>query len=180
MVAPGSDIFLGLKMDTLAAIDRSLTRALETIMIILFGIFLVIVCTKVLMRPFDASIYGVDEQVKIAFLTTSAIGGAVAITRREHIAITVFIDFLPRPFKMAFYILGLALVGLMNGILVWLSFDWIAGPGRNIWQPFGMPQSYVFVVVPVACSLAIFFCLIKIILTLGGRESVDVLWMPED
>lgn len=167
-------------VDRLVAFNRTLTAALETIMVVLFGIFLVIVCTKVMMRPFNAAIYGVDELVKMSFLTTSALGGAVAISRREHIAITVFIDILPRAIKIGFYIMGLVLIAAINGILVYLSIDWIAGPGKNIWQPFGMPQSYVFAVVPVACSLAVVFCVIKIILTLAGRESTDVLWMPED
>lgn len=167
-------------MDMLAAIDDRLTRFLETLMVVLFGIFLIIVVTKVMMRPFDAAIYGVDELVKISFLCSSAIGGAVAITRREHIAITFFIDMLPRPAKMALYVLGLILIAVMNGVLAYLSIDWIAGPGRNIWQPFGMPQSYVFAIVPIACSIAVFYCVVKIILTLGGRESIDILWMPED
>ena len=167
-------------MDTLVVVNRALTVLLENIMIVLFAIFLVIVVTKVMMRPFDAAIYGVDELVKMSFLTTSALGGAVAISRREHIAITVFIDLLPRVLKIGLYVLGLALVGVMNGLLVYLSFDWIAGPGKNIWQPFGMPQSYVFVIVPIACSLAVLFCAIKIILTLAGRENTDILWMPED
>lgn len=143
-------------MDRLEEINRMLTVALETIMIVLFAIFLVIVCTKVMMRPFDAAIYGVDELVKISFLTTSALGGAVAISRREHIAITVFIDALPHSIKLCFYILGLALIAFMNGLLVYLSFDWITGPGKNIWQPFGMQQSYVFVIVPIACGIAVF------------------------
>jgi TRAP-type C4-dicarboxylate transport system permease small subunit len=149
-------------------------------MVALFAVFLVIVCTKVMMRPFNAAIYGVDELVKMSFLTTSALGGAVAISKREHIAITVFIDFLPRVLKTGLYIFGLFLVAVMNAVLVYLSFDWIAGPGKNIWQPFGMPQSYVFAIVPVACSLAVVFCLIKIVMTLAGRENTDVLWMPED
>jgi len=167
-------------VDNLEKINRTLTVALETAMVLLFVVFLLIVCTKVLMRPFDIAIYGVDELVKIAFLTTSALGGAVAISRREHIAITVFIDWLPRPIKIGFYVLGLTLVAAINGLLVYLSFDWIAGPGNNIWQPFGMRQSYVFVIVPIACSLAVIFCVIKIILTLNGRENTDILWMPED
>jgi TRAP-type C4-dicarboxylate transport system permease small subunit len=167
-------------MDRLEAFNRALTDALEALMVVLFATFLVIVCAKVVLRPFDRSIFGVDELVKIAFLTTSAVGSAVAISRREHIAITMFIDLMPRPIKMAFYVTGLALVAALNGLLVYLSFDWVAGPGRNIWQPFGMPQSYVFIIVPIACALALVFCCIKIVLTLAGRENVDVLWIPED
>lgn len=166
-------------IDKLVAFDKLLVQLLETLMVILFGVFLVIVLAKVTMRPFDAAIYGVDEMVKIAFLTTSAIGGAVAISKREHIAITLFVDAMPFAIKMAVYVCGLALVALINGILVYLSFDWIAGPGRNIWQPFGMSQSYVFVVVPICCSLAVVFCALKAVLTLARRESIDVLWMPE-
>ncbi|WP_120634209.1 TRAP transporter small permease [Ruegeria sp. EL01] len=167
-------------MDTLSTIDRVLTRVIEGLMVVLFGMFLVIVVTKVLMRPFDMAIYGVDEQVKIAFLCTSALGGAVAITKREHIAITFFIDLMPYYVKMAFYVAGLVLVGVMNAALVWLSFDWIAGPGRNMWQPFGMPQGYVFIIVPISCAIAVFYCFVRVVLTLGGRDSIDVLWMPED
>ncbi len=167
-------------MEKLEKANRILTNLLETVMVCLFGIFLVIVVTKVLLRPFDTAIYGVDELVKIAFLTSSAIGGAVAISRREHIAITFFIDILPAPIKIGLYLLGLLLVAFVNAVLVYLSIDWIAGPGNNIWQPFGMRQSYVFLVVPVACSLAVFFCLVKAVLTVAGRENTDVLWLPED
>ncbi|MEM1430439.1 MAG: hypothetical protein AAGG09_13380, partial [Pseudomonadota bacterium] len=63
-------------MKTIAALDAWLTFIVETVMVVLFAIFLVIVCAKVLLRPFDQSIFGVDELVKIAFLTTSALGGA--------------------------------------------------------------------------------------------------------
>lgn len=167
-------------MKQLAALEVGLARLIENVMIVLFLIFLIIVVTKVLMRPFDAAIYGVDELVKIAFLTTSALGGAVAISRREHIAITVFIEALPRMMTLAFYILGLALVAFMNGALVYLSFDWIAGPGRNIWQPFSMPQAYVFVVVPISCGFGVLFSLVKIVLALDGDVEPDQLWMPED
>ncbi len=167
-------------MDTLSAIDRVLTRAIEWLMVVLFGVFLVIVVTKVLMRPFDMAIYGVDEQVKIAFLCTSALGGAVAITKREHIAITYFVDLMPYKIKRAFYLVGLVLVGVMNAALVWLSIDWIAGPGKNIWQPFGMPQAYVFVIVPISCAIAVFYCFVRIVMTVSGRDSIDALWMPED
>ncbi|WP_298921124.1 TRAP transporter small permease subunit [uncultured Roseobacter sp.] len=167
-------------MEHLEKANRLLSNVLEAVMLVLFAVFLVIVVTKVILRPFDTAIYGVDELVKIAFLTTSAIGGAVAISRREHIAITFFIDLMPRPIRIGLYVLGLLLIAALNAVLVYLSIDWITGPGMNIWQPFGMRQAYVFAVVPVACTLAVVFCLIKICLTLAGRESTDILWMPED
>lgn len=167
-------------MKRLAALDAALTRLVETVMILLFAVFLVIVVTKVMLRPFDRAIFGVDELVKIAFLTTSALGGAVAIAKREHIAITVFVESFPPAVSMVFYVIGLVLVAAINGVLIYLSFDWIGGPGQNLWQPFGMPQSYVFIVVPVACGLAVFFCVSRILLVLSGQEELHQIGRAED
>jgi TRAP-type C4-dicarboxylate transport system permease small subunit len=168
-------------MDFLVALDRHLTRILEWILIALFAVFLTLVCLLVVLRyGFDSSIYGGNEFVTIAFLFTSAIGGAVCISRREHIAITFFIDMLPFNAKRWAYILGLGLIAVINSAMVYYSYSWISLAGHNPWQPFGWPQGYVHAAVPLGCGLAVFYCAIKIILTAAGRESIDVLWMPED
>ncbi|MCV0425059.1 MAG: TRAP transporter small permease subunit [Roseibium sp.] len=168
-------------MDFLIALDRQLTRILEWLLIALFAVFLVLVCLLVVLRyGFSSSIYGGNEFITIAFLFTSAIGGAVCITKREHIAITFFIDMLPYQAKKLTYILGLALVGVINGAMVYYSIGWISLAGHNPWQPFGWPQGLVHASVPIGCGLAVFYCVVKIILTAAGRESIDILWMPED
>ena len=168
-------------MDALAAFDKWLTRLLEAILVALFAIFLVLTCVLVVLRyGFSTSIYGGNEFVTIAFLFTSAIGGAVGISRREHIAITFFIDLLPRPAKMGLYILGLVLIAVVNGYMIFYSISWIQLAGHNAWQPFGWPQGIVHAAIPVGCGLAVLFCLTRIALTLGGREQIDILWLPEE
>lgn len=168
-------------MDRLAAIDKTLCRVLEWLLVLLFGAFLIMVCLLVVLRyGFSTSILGGNEFVTIAFIFTSAIGGAVGITRREHIAITFFIDLLPRRIKMGFYILGLALIAAVNGALIYYTTGWMQKAGHFPWQPFNMPQGLVHAAIPIGCGLAIIFCVIKIILTLAGREQIDILWMPED
>lgn len=168
-------------MDRLAAIDKTLCRVLEWLLVLLFGAFLIMVCLLVVLRyGFSTSILGGNEFVTIAFIFTSAIGGAVGITRREHIAITFFIDLLPRRIKMGFYILGLALIAAVNGALIYYTTGWMQKAGHFPWQPFNMPQGLVHAAIPIGCGLAIIFCVIKITLTLAGREQIDILWMPED
>lgn len=168
-------------MNRLIDIDKQLSRILEGLLMGLFVIFLILVCLLVIMRyGFSASIIGGNEFVTIAFLFTSAIGGAVAITRHEHIAITFFIDQLPHFLKMAVYLLGLILVAVVNGVMIYYSVSWIEQAGHFPWEPLGVPQGYVHASIPIGCGLAILFCLIKIVLTLSGHEKIDVLWMPED
>ncbi len=168
-------------MDRLIAADKLLTRILEWIMIGFFAFFLVLVVVMVVMRyVFNTGILGGDEFVTICFIVTSALGGAVCVSRREHIAITYFIDFLPRLQKTLVYALGLLIMAAVNVVMAYLSIDWIQGPGRFPWQPFGFARGIVFSMIPIGCGFAALFCLIKAALAIGGRERVDVLWLPED
>lgn len=168
-------------MDTLKTIEQKLARALELLLIAFFGFFLILTVAIVVLRfGFNYGIIGSDELVRKSFLFCSAIGGAVGIARHEHIAITVFIDSMARPLKMAFYVAGLALVAVVNIAMIWYAWGWIGTTGSYPWQPFNLPKYFVTSAIPIGCGLAVFFCLTKIILTLGGRENIDVVWLPED
>ena len=168
-------------MDILVKFDHFLARWLERLLVVLCLFFLVLVCLLVVLRyVFATSINGGNEMVTIAFLFTSAIGGAVCITRHEHIAITFFIDKLPKTLKMWIYVLGLALIAVINCFMIYYSITWIQAAGLFPWQPFDLPQGLIHAAIPLGCSLAVLFCLFKIVLTIGGREQVDVLWLPED
>jgi len=168
-------------MDTLIRIEQNLARFLEWILVGLFATFLFLVCVLVMLRyGFSSSILGGNEFVTIAFLYTSAIGGAVCIAKREHIAITFIVDMLPEGIKRWTHSIGLALIAVVNAYMVSLSITWIEKTGHFPWQPLGWPQGIVQASIPLGCGLAIVYCVIKIILTLGGRERVDILWLPED
>ncbi len=168
-------------MDALKSIEQRLARILEIVLIGLFGFFLILTVMIVVLRfGFNYGIIGSDELVRKSFLFTSAIGGAVGIARHEHIAITVFIDSMPRPIKMALYVLGLGLVALVNAAMIWYAWDWIATTGSYPWQPFNLPKVIVTAAIPIGCGLAVIFCVLKTILTLAGRENIDIAWLPED
>ncbi len=167
-------------MELLIKIDKWLTRILEGLLVLRFFGFFAMVCLLVLLRyVFATTIVGGNEGVTVAFVFTVSIGAAIAITRREHIAITFFIDALPRTAKKAVYIFGLLLIALINGVMIKYSIDWISVAGGAAWQPFRFPQGYFQAAIPIGCGLAVFFCFVKIVLTIAGRETVDSVWMPE-
>ncbi len=168
-------------MNALIIADKWLTKILEWLLVALFFGFFSMVCVLVVLRyGFGDTIVGGNEGVTVAFVFTVAIGAAVAITRREHIAITFFVDLLPIPLKKGVYILSLILVALINAVMIKYSIEWITLTGAAPWQPFRFPQGYFQSAIPIGCGLAIFFCCVKIVLTLAGRESVEHIWMPED
>ena len=124
--------------------------------------------------------YWGNEFVTIAFVITSALGAALCLSRRGHIAITFFIDALPLQIKKIVYLVGLVLIAVINIVMIDFAIDWISMAGHSPWQPFRWPQGIVHAAIPVGCELFVFSCGLKFILTIGGRESVEVLWVPED
>ena len=159
-------------MDNIAAFEKWLTRILEWILVaIFFGFFVLIIVLVVLRYVFNTTIIGANEGIVIAFVFTTAIGGAVAISKREHIAITFFIDKLPEHLNKGIAILGHTLVALINAVIVWQSIYWIGRTGGFIMPAMQMPQVVAQISVPIGCGLAIVFCLIKIVLLAAGRES---------
>ena len=111
---------------------------------------------------------------------TSAIGTALGVANRDHIAITALVDLLPLSVKKWVHILGLLLIGVLNGFMVVLSIPWIEKVGHFPWQPLGWSQAIILAAIPIGCSLAILFCLIRIMLTLSNQEDLHRLWMRED
>ena len=95
-------------------------------------------------------------------------------------ASTFFIDSGPRALKKALFLVGLFLVGLINVAMIWYAWSWIGTTGSYPWQPFNLPKVIVQSAVPIGCGLATLACAMKIVLTLGGRVNLDVVWLPED
>lgn len=167
-------------MDIIVTFEKWLTRILEWILVAIFFIFFVVVILMVVLRyVFNTTIIGANEGIVIAFVFTTAIGGAVAISRREHIAITYFIDKLPKRLNTAISLLGLALVALINAVMVWQSIYWIERTGGFMMPAMQLPQIVAQISIPSGCGLAIVYCLIKFILLASGRESCNAIQTSE-
>lgn len=161
-------------MDKIVAFEKWLTRILEWILTAIFFVFFVLIIILVVLRyVFNTTIIGANEGIVIAFVFTTAIGGAVAVSRREHIAITYFIDKLPDRLRIRIDILGIFLIALINSVMVWQSIYWIGRTGGFIMPAMQVPQFVAQISVPIGCGLAIVYCLIKIIILVSGRESVS-------
>lgn len=101
-------------------LETILTRALEGVMMVGFMAIFVLVVTLVVLRyVFNSSITGANEIITVLFVYTTAIGGAVAVGKREHIAITAFAERLPVGLRKAADAAGLLLIALINGVMLW-------------------------------------------------------------
>jgi TRAP-type C4-dicarboxylate transport system permease small subunit len=139
-----------------------LIRLLELAMAVgLFAIAATVVLQVILSNCFNSSITGANEIITKLFVYVTAIGAAVAIGKREHIAITFATDRLPTNLRRLVEILGLFLVAVLNLVVVAYSFHWIRITGHYLMPTTQLPRFVAQLSVPVGSAIAILFCLVR-------------------
>lgn len=147
--------------------EQVFTRLMEYIISIFFFFIIILVITLVVLRyGFNTTIVGGNELIVILFIYTSAIGAAVIIGKKEHIAITYFVDKLPPQLKRLVDIINLLMIALLNGAMIAYSIPWISKTGNYVTAILGIPQIYSQIIVPIGCAMAILYCLYHIVLVL--------------
>ena len=147
------------------------TRLMEFIISFLFFNIIMMVITLVVLRyGFNTTIVGGNELVVILFIYTSAIGAAVIVGKKEHIAITYFVDKLPPLPKKLVNIFNLLMIAVLNGTMIVYSIPWISKTGNYLTAVLGIPQVFSQIIVPIGCGIAILYCLYQIVLALGPNR----------
>lgn len=145
------------------AIETGLSRMLERLLaLLLLAIFGTVVLLVILRYVFNTTVVGANEAALIAFVYTTAIGGALAVARREHIEIRYFVDLMPAGVQRVLDILQLALVAIVNFAIVWYSIVWIASTGSYLMPTLQLPQIVAQLSVCIGSSLAFVYCLLGI------------------
>jgi len=148
------------------------TRFLEYVLRLLFlGLLILVIILVFLRYGFNTTIVGGNELIVILFIYTSAIGAAVIVGKREHIAITYFIEKLSPQINKLVQIINFLLVAMLNGALIKYSFAWISKTGSYSTATLGIPQLYLQLIVPISCGIAIFYCLVQILLLLNPEKT---------
>ena len=168
--------------DLIARLDRAIINTAEVaIVAALIVIFALVNLLVVLRYVFGSTIVGGNEFIVVLFIYTTAIGAAVAVSRKEHIAINFLVDRLPVGSRKILEIIGFALIALVNAVMVWYSLTiWIPLTGRFILPALQLPQGYAQAAVPIGCGLVALSSLLHMALLLTGKEGAGSLGTAEE
>jgi TRAP-type C4-dicarboxylate transport system permease small subunit len=162
-------------------LERVLIRMLEIALGICFLVMFALVVTQVALRyGFNESIGGANELATLLFVYTSALGIAVGIARREHMAISWFTERLPASARRTVDVTGLLLLAAINCVVVWYSVKWIGLTGSRMISVLQVPRWTAQIAIPVGTGASAVFCFIKLYLGLKGDEELGVPWVQED
>ena len=162
-------------------LERLLIRTLELTFCTCFLIMFVLIVTQVALRyGFNESIGGANELATILFAYTSALGIAVGIAKRDHMAISWFTERLPPTSRKVIDVIGLILLALINIVIFWYSLRWIGITGSRMISVLQVPRWTAQIAIPIGTGASVVFCFIKLYLGLRGDEELGVPWMQDD
>lgn len=162
-------------------IEGILIRTLQFIFGVCFLIMFALVVTQVTLRyGFNDSIGGANELATILFAYTSALGIAVGIAKRDHMAISWFTERLPATSRTLIDMIGLILLALINITIFWYSLRWIGITGSRMISVLQVPRWTAQIAIPIGTGASVVFCCIKLWLGLKGDEPLGVPWMRDD
>jgi len=142
--------------------EKILTNLLEGLIAVCFFTILVVVILQVFLRyVLNTSIVGANETIVILFVYTTAIGGALAAGRGEHISLTFATDAFSKKTQKTITRICLLLVAFINGAMVWFSFHWIGITGGYLMPSTGLSRWVAQISVPIGCTFAMVYCLLK-------------------
>jgi len=154
-------------------LEAILNRALEFFLAMcLLAIATIVVTLVVLRYVFNSSITGANETVTILFVYSTALGAALLVGKRQHIAIPFAVEILPLPVQRIVDIVGLLLVAILNAVMLFYSIGWIRITGEYLMPSTGLPRAVVQLSVPLGCGLAFLYCLLRILAPLAGRDQL--------
>jgi len=136
-------------------------------------IFILVTLLVVLRYLLSTTIVGGNEVSVQLFIYTTALGAAVGVARGDHIIVDTFVNFLPVRMRHWMNIFSLALVGLLNVFLLKHSIGWVSAVGGNEHPVTHLPEGLIQIAVPIGCSLAILFCVTRIIIKLADRSTAN-------
>ena len=162
-------------------LERLLIRTLEVTFCICFLIMFALVVTQVALRyGFNESIGGANELATILFAYTSALGIAVGIAKRDHMAISWFTERLPPTSRKVIDVIGLILLAFINIVIFWYSIRWIGITGSRMISVLQVPRWTAQIAIPIGTGASVVFCFIKLWLGLRGDEELGVPWMQDN
>ncbi len=160
--------------------EQILIRTLEIMFSLCLLLMFVLIVAQVMLRyGFNRSIGGANELATILFAYTSALGIAVAIAQREHMAISWFVLRLPPGPRKAVDALGLVLLATLNVVIFCYSIKWIAATGGGIISVLQVPRWTSQIAIPIGTGASALFCFIKLYLGFKGEEEFGVSWTQE-
>jgi len=127
--------------------------AIAAAVVMTIMIFLQVVFRYMLKAPLSFS----EELARYMFIWSVAMGSALALRKRKHIGVEVFVEWLPVRARDQVKILGSLLNLAFFGLLIWYGFVMVGATMEQQSPGILLPMGYVYLAIP-SSGIVLFVC----------------------
>lgn len=168
----------------LEKIDKALAvvfEILKVVLIILLVGMVAILCAHIWRRyVMNNSLTWSEELLKILLVWFGMLSVAVLAARREHVAIVVFKNKMPKALADFFTKFTQLLIVLVCILGVYLGFKYCVTAGYRLTPALRIPYSWAYSSIPVSFIFIALFELRNLIRDLTGKGKYECIEKPED
>lgn len=165
-------------------IDKALGvvfNVLKALLIILLSVMIVILIAHIVFRyVLDNSLTWSEELLKILLVWFGMLSVAVLAARREHVAIVVFKNRMPKKLSDFWTKFTQGLMVIACIVLVILGFIYCETAGFRLTPALRIPYLYAYLAIPIGFIFVALFELRNFIVDLTGKGRYECIEKPEE
>ena len=148
-------------------------RVTEGFLVVILSGMAVVVFLQVIFRyVLNLPLFWTEEFARYSLVWASLLGSAVAVKRGQHIAVTIFMDRLPKALRRGLTIFALISVATILAIILWGGIQLVAITISQISPALRISMSIPYLAVPVGAGLMLLHTVVGIfkMITAKGPE----------
>lgn len=155
-------------------INRTTEIALLVIVSVMAGVvFVEVLFRYVLMLP----LFWTEELARYCLVWSSLLGASVALKRGEHIAVTFFVDRIPRHIGPQAAFLVPIVIALFLAVILWGGVHLVTITRHQLSPAMRIPMSWPYLAIPISSLIMLFHVLtfihkrVKLMIPSGGSAD---------
>ncbi|MDR2860474.1 MAG: TRAP transporter small permease [Elusimicrobiota bacterium] len=155
-------------------IQKFMDKTIFNILSIVLGIMVIMVVAQVFARfILNNPSMVVEELLRFSLIWAVMLGAISAFIRKEHIALTLFIDKAPaKVHKVLSLIINIIIIAFLGIVMVYGGTRLCAATMKQITPLLNIPMGFVYSIIPISGTLMTFVVLLQSIELL--REKINL------
>lgn len=138
-------------------LSNGLNRICEILVIAILSAMAIVVFMQVLFRyVVYLPLFWTEEFARYCLIWASLLGAAVALKRKQHIAVTFFLEHLPEGMSRKLTLVAQISVSLILGVMTWGGVKLVLVTSAQISPALRIPMAIPYLALPIGSGIMLF------------------------
>lgn len=148
-------------------------RVCCNLIIIILALMVLLTSMQIVCRVFFSALSWSEELTRYLLVYLTFLGAGSVYKKNGHISVLVMQDLLPPKLRKFASIFVNVLCGVFFGIATFYGFKYMGLQGSQLSAALRIPMKYIYMSIPIGCSIMILYVINNIIEIYAGEGDVN-------